>query len=144
MPFPIPFIPVVLVALIVAIGIPAILRAARTRIREAHTTFLFNQIASAIRTNNLAQTSDLIRFLRIQHIDWNSCSMDDHAIYDGWGTAIETTFANGSQLILVSAGKDEQLGTKDDITKPIRIENSGQPAGGAYFLPVAGTKSAHP
>ena len=126
--FPIPFI-VFLGMVVISLAITfVLLRWARTEVRKTHTIFLFRQIATAVNTNSdIRQPSDLQRFLRAKNINWNSCSMDDHSIYDGWGSAIEVSFPDRSQLILTSAGIDQRLGTEDDITKSIRINNFGQP-----------------
>jgi hypothetical protein len=123
MPFPDPFLPIVLIAAIVS-GFSMWLFNAFSSIssksRETHTRFAISQIVSHIDGLEEAEfpmsSGDLIKQLKEASIDWNSCRIDGGRILDGWGQSIDATFDHSTESwTFRSSGKDRNFGTDDDI-----------------------------
>lgn len=88
------------------------------QIRRVHTEFLFAQIDLEFRpAGGVKSVTELAEHLADQPVDWNSCSLRDGVILDGWEEAIRFTVTDKGGFELVSAGADRSFGTSDDITR---------------------------
>lgn len=142
MPFPNPFLPILLIVLL-ASGITTwvfnLFSSSSSKIRETHTHFALNQIAERLKeiddANFPATTTDLLSVLRASNIDWNSCELEGEQILDGWGQTMTTTFDAPSETwTFRSPGRDSEVGTADDIeiaatrNQPGEQDSGGQSA----------------
>jgi len=115
-PYPIPILVVAAVAALSGLVTPWILRA-RQATKVTHTTTIMRDIAvEATKLPSTATVSDLITRLSSANVDWNSTWCDGTRIYDAWGTEIRINIDRTSgRLRLVSAGRDREYGTDDDL-----------------------------
>lgn len=121
MPFPVPFLPMVLIAAFASLFSMWIIKhLSSSKIRESHTHFTIRQITARI--DQIADAdfprniSDLIDILRLSGIDWNSCGIQGEQILDGWGIPITTAFdKENGRWLFHSFGRDGRSGTADDI-----------------------------
>lgn len=123
MPFPDPFLPIVLIAALVG-GIPMWLfntfSSISSKIRDVHTRFAISQMVSHLGELEEAElptsSDDLIKALMESSIDWNCCRIDERRILDGWGQPMSATFDDSTATwIFRSSGRDGKFGTDDDI-----------------------------
>lgn len=121
MPFPVPFLPMLLIAAFAAwVSMWAINLVSSDKVRETHTHFAIRQateLLDQIDDANFPRTSTgLIDRLRSSRIDWNSCEIRGEEILDGWGNSIAITFDHNDGIWLFhSFGKDGKSGTSDDV-----------------------------
>ena len=121
MPFPVPFLPMVLIAAFAGgISMWVINSFSSGKIRETHTHFAIRQITEQLDqiddTDFPRTATDMIDRLRSLRIDWNSCEIQGEQILDGWGIPITTTLdSKTGSWAFHSFGRDGKSGTADDI-----------------------------
>jgi hypothetical protein len=121
MPFPVPFLPLLLIATFAGgISIWAINLFSSAKIRETHTHFAIRQATELLDQIDDADfprtAAGLIDRLESSRIDWNSCGIRGEQVLDGWGNPITTSFDNKDGIwSFHSFGKDGKRGTADDI-----------------------------
>ena len=111
------------------------------KIKKVHTKFLFAQIAKEYKTDmktffltsytntnwdefNSRQYSILADAIReSKTLDWNSCSLIDNIIFDGWNRKciVEKRSIPTPAIRLSSCGEDGVKGTDDDVVLIIEI-----------------------
>lgn len=142
MPFPDPFLLIVLIAAILgglSMWLINTFSSISSKSRDAHTRFAVSQIVSRLgeldQTDFPMSSSDLIQALKKSSIDWNSYSVEGNQILDGWGQSMDATFDQSTaSWTFRSSGKDRKFGTHDDIQgTTARIQGGeqdgpGQPA----------------
>jgi hypothetical protein len=139
MPFPLPFLPMLLVAAISgSASIWLIKLFSSARIRETQTAFAISQIVDSINQTEDAgfprTTPELMNTLRASSIDWNSCRMEGDGILDAWGRPMTAVLdEKDTKWSIRSFGKDGRNGTGDDIERA----TSGDKGGGS-MNPKAG------
>lgn len=123
MPFPDPFLPIVLIVAIsggLSMWLFNTFSFTSSKSRDAHTRFAVSQMVNhldALEKGDLPMSAgDLIKSLKESSIDWNRCRVDEQQILDGWGQPIEVTFdRSASSWTFRSSGKDRRFGTADDV-----------------------------
>lgn len=121
MPFPVPFLPVLLIATFAGgISIWVINLLSSTKIRATQTHFAIRQATELLDQIDDADfprtTAGLIDRLKSSRIDWNSCGIRGEQVLDGWGNPITTTFDKKDGIwSFQSFGKDGRSGSADDI-----------------------------
>lgn len=121
MPFPVPFLPMLLIAVFAGGTSMWILNFfSSAKIRETQTHFAIKQIAEQLDQlddEDFPRTAiDLIDRLRSSRIAWNSCEIQGERILDGWGSPITTTLDGKTESWeFHSSGRDGKSGTADDI-----------------------------
>jgi len=142
MPFPVPFLPIVLiVAFASAISMWLINHFSSAKIRETQTHFAIRQITERLDQIEEADfprtTADLIDSLESSRIDWNSCGIQGEQILDGWGIPIITTFdKKNERWSFHSFGRDGRSGSADDIeavTNRNRTDGQAAPSDGDKY-----------
>lgn len=136
MPFPDPFLPIVLIAALVS-GISMwvfnTFSSISSKIRDVHSRFALSQMVSHLGELEEAEfpksPGELIKVLKESSIDWNSCRIDDGRILDGWGQPMISTFDDSTVTwILSSSGRDGKFWTVDDIEVAAPRTQHGEPA----------------
>ena len=121
MPFPVPFLPAILIAVCLSGGTLWIFRhIASSSYKHVHTDFALVQVTEFLKTRPKDEmptnTTDLITALRSASIDWNSCSINSRGLTDSWGSPIRMTFdEKHTRWTFLSSGKDRKFDTPDDI-----------------------------
>lgn len=120
MPFPVPFLPIILIAAVASLVFPLFLNA-RKQANRTHTHFLLNQINEVAATPTLVRTKpELIQLLKQSNIDWNSCRLTAGEVLDSWGTPVHFDFGGiPNRFEMKSAGPDKRMNTNDDIHRVI-------------------------
>lgn len=120
MPFPVPFLPIILITASASLALPLILNT-RNEAKRTHTCFLLNQINEVATTPSLpGSKSELLQLLKRSEIDWNSCKLTSEEVLDSWGTPFQLDFDGmPDHFAIRSAGADKKLKTKDDILRLI-------------------------
>lgn len=138
MPFPVPFLPILLIAVFAGGTSMWILNFfSSARIRETQTRFAIRQITEQLDQLNdedFPRTAiDLIDRLRSSRIDWNSCEIQGEQILDGWRSPITTTLdSKTGSWAFHSSGRDGKSGTTDDIEAATNKNRRGESGPRAY------------
>jgi hypothetical protein len=133
MPYPVPFLPILLIATFAGgISIWVINLFSSDRIRETQTHFALRQVTELldrIDDADFPRTSTaLINSLISSKIDWNSCGIQGEQVLDGWNNPITTTFdKKDGRWSFHSFGKDGKSGTIDDIDAETTRNRKGGP-----------------
>ena len=132
MQFPVPFLPMLLIAVLAGgISMWILNFFSSAKIRETQTHFAIRQITEQIDQLNddeVPRTAiDLLDRLRSSRIDWNSCEIQGEQILDGWGSPISTTLdVNTGSWAFHSSGRDGKSGTADDIEAATAKKRRGE------------------
>jgi hypothetical protein len=121
MPFPVPFLPIILIAALASLAFSLILKT-RNEAKRTHTCFLLNQINEVVATPSLPESKfELIQLLKHSDIDWNSCKLTSEELLDSWGARFHVNFDGMSdRLTIRSAGADKKFNTADDFAKTMQ------------------------
>ena len=118
----------------------------KNNIKKVHTKFLFAQIkkehkagmktffitnyTNANWTEFSSQQYDILANIirKSETLDWNSCSLNDNIISDGWNRKciVEKRTIPTPAIRLSSCGKDGIQGTDDDIVLKIEISKKNK------------------
>lgn len=108
-------------AIVVLLVVSAFLVISGAVIPAVHTNGAFAQMDAAykkqVKTSGaFAHTPrEFVTFAAGWEIDWNGCGVRSGELHDAWDQRVEISVDKRHVVTLISAGRDRQFGTEDDI-----------------------------